>query len=50
MQKKTIYPISMLGDLQEWDALSPYTHNLSRTSAERFLPEPYTPEPGVYKR
>ena len=38
------------GAARGWDALSPYTHNSSNSSMERFLPEPFIPEPGVYKR
>ena len=40
----------ILGAARGWDAASGFTHHLSNTSMERFLPEPYKPEPGVYKR
>ncbi|XP_038045703.1 uncharacterized protein LOC119720195 [Patiria miniata] len=35
------------GALRGWDANSGWTHNESLTSEERFLPEPFEPEPGV---
>lgn len=34
-----------LGALRGWDAASGYTHNSSATSKERFLPEPFSPDP-----
>ncbi|XP_067941895.1 uncharacterized protein [Watersipora subatra] len=37
-----------IGAERGWDALSPY--HMSNNSKARFLPEPFTPEPGVYKR
>ncbi|KAF6016988.1 SERAC1 [Bugula neritina] len=39
-----------IGSIRGWDADSAYNHNMSNSSMERFLPEPFTPEPGVYKR
>ncbi|XP_050388334.1 uncharacterized protein LOC126807635 [Patella vulgata] len=39
-----------LGSMRGWDANSGYTHNTSETSRERFLPEPFIPEPGVKGR
>lgn len=38
------------GHARGWDARSGYTHNQSASSTARFLPEPFVPEPGVYKR
>ncbi|CAH1796829.1 unnamed protein product [Owenia fusiformis] len=39
--------IFAMGGWREWDAPSGYFHNVSVTSMERFLPEPYILEPGV---
>ncbi|XP_071484096.1 uncharacterized protein [Diadema antillarum] len=36
-----------IGDYRGWDADSGYDHNLSESSQERFLPEPFEEEPGV---
>ncbi len=38
------------GVAREWDAPSGYNHNTSKTSADRFLPEPFIPEEGVRGR
>ena len=39
-----------LGALRKWDANSGWSHNESETSEERFLPEPFVPEPDVLGR
>ncbi|XP_067687198.1 uncharacterized protein [Haliotis asinina] len=39
-----------IGHARHWDALSGHTHNISATSRDRFLPEPFVPEPGVKGR
>ncbi|XP_033633469.1 uncharacterized protein LOC117295016 [Asterias rubens] len=39
-----------LGALRHWDANTGYDHNKSATSEERFLPEPFDPDPDMKGR
>ncbi|XP_077862578.1 uncharacterized protein LOC144344591 [Saccoglossus kowalevskii] len=39
-----------LGSMRGWHAPSPYDHNVTNSSKQRFLPEPFTEEPGVHGR
>ncbi|CAH1801574.1 unnamed protein product [Owenia fusiformis] len=43
----TLGAMFALGSWRKWDAPSGYFHNATITTMERFLPEPYSIEPGV---
>ena len=42
--------VYFIGHIRGWDAISGYTHNISKTSRERFLSEPFVQEAGVHGR